>query len=90
MSGGTWDYAQHNVSELAHLIRSGKARWADDDSQPLDLPASRAFVADLLDLAAALVKELDWHHAGDTHIADDEAWRATAVNRIQSLLWEHL
>ena len=86
MSGGTWDYDQNRVHDLADRVRYGRARWHDDGSEPLDLHVARELVADILDLAAQLVKELDWHHAGDEHIGDEAAWVESARTRVHHLV----
>lgn len=74
MSGGTWDYQQDCIRHLADQIRDGEARWYQPGDEPLDLPAARALMADLLDVVATLVTELDHHFAGDRHIDDEQAW----------------
>lgn len=83
MSGGTWGYDQFKVSDLADRIRSGDTRWGQDE--PLDLAWARAYIADVLDTAAALVKELDWCLAGDTTIDDEGMWVARAWARLAGI-----
>ncbi len=87
VSGGTWDYRQYRVRDLAEDVQHGRARWTDDpDADVLDFPHAREAVAALLRLAAELVHDLDWYFAGDTDIPDERQWLLVAEERVRATL----
>ncbi len=87
MSGGTWDYADRRLCDLADELRAGRARWHDIyDEGSLDLPFARGAIAGVLDVAATLLHQLDYHFAGDSLISDEQTWLTAAEQCLQAAL----
>lgn len=87
MSGGTWEHRDSLVAFLAEDIREYPDTYFQDQGEPVphDVPDARTAVADLLVVAAALVKELDYHFANDDHIDNEAEWLASAWERLAGL-----
>lgn len=85
MSGGTWDYQDMRLHDLAKDVRSGPARWQSEDASELEFPRAREAMAELLEVAGNLLHELDWFLAGDTLIEDESAWMNEARLRLLRL-----
>jgi hypothetical protein len=81
MSGGTWDYQDRHMLYLAREVREGSGRCVDEGGE-LEFPAARRLVADVLEVAADLLRELDFHYCDDTFIPDEEAWIRDARARL--------
>lgn len=85
MSGGTWDYHQHWLRDLAEEMRVDRRApyWEGGEGEPYRLRDARHFVAGVLNEMETLVKELDWDLTSDSAIKEDEGtWIEQARERI--------
>jgi hypothetical protein len=68
MSGGTFDYVQYRLGQLADELecyaRSGKY-WENGDAIPDDIVADIRTAMSLVERAQVYVQRLDWLIAGD-------------------------
>jgi hypothetical protein len=86
VSGGTWDYADFRLNDLADEVRRGHARWHAHGDPPLPMPAARGAMAAMLEVIARLLHELDYDFAGDAIIPDEQAWLLEAQAQIRATL----
>lgn len=75
MSGGTWDYQQHYLGELARDLFdpvTAAARGSRHEDELTDLPHTRELASALLLTIERMVKDMDYHFAGDSHYEDSD------------------
>jgi len=75
VSGGHWDYKQHEVDYLLEQVTEDaevKRRW----------PKTAARLTQLRVALASILHDMDWDFCGDASIPDDAAFDADAVNKL--------
>ena len=86
MSGGTWNYDDRRLISLAGALREGTARWSDESDEEMELPTARLAMANLLDVTADLLHQMDYHLAGDSAIENEITWLLNAQHRLRATI----
>ncbi len=84
MSGGTWDFQEHHLRWLAEALREGRGRGWQEGDPLLEMERPRLALACVLDTLVDLIRDLDHHFTGDSHIPSEQAWLLGAGARIRA------
>lgn len=77
MSGGHWDYKQHDIRSILHDV-------AHDISVKKRFPKLAKKLRRLGDELECIVHELDWDLSGDSTIEDDKYFEKDSICRLNN------